>query len=130
MTACCAQEGELSPEASAKRVRWTVATASDVEAAYESALAADHHDPGRDRAVITDGMILANVQAALSPVGWAVPAGCTVPINYCGLADAHQRDRDRHAAISSTVDAMTGWPGAAHARRGPRRHGRGPAQGA
>jgi hypothetical protein len=42
---------------------WAVCTAADVEAAYASALAAGNPAPGGDEAVITDGMILANVQA-------------------------------------------------------------------
>jgi hypothetical protein len=42
---------------------YPVCVASDVEAAYESALAAGNPNPGGDEAVITDGMILANVQA-------------------------------------------------------------------
>jgi hypothetical protein len=42
---------------------WTVAGASDVEAAYASALAAGNEHPGSDPAVVTDGMILAVVQA-------------------------------------------------------------------
>lgn len=42
---------------------YPVAVASDVEAAYESALAAGNTNPGGDPSVITDGMILANVQA-------------------------------------------------------------------
>lgn len=42
---------------------YPVCIASDVEAAYASALAAGNPNPGGDEAVITDGMILANVQA-------------------------------------------------------------------
>jgi hypothetical protein len=49
--------------ANAVRMVWPVAIASDVAAAYESALAAGNPDPGGDPAVITDGMILANVAA-------------------------------------------------------------------
>lgn len=63
ITACCAQEGaETGAETVAYNLRWTVASASDVEAAYASALAADNPDPGGDETVITDAMILANVQ--------------------------------------------------------------------
>lgn len=50
-------------EMNARAMVFPVAVASDVEAAYASALAADNPDPGGDEAVITDGMILANVQA-------------------------------------------------------------------
>jgi hypothetical protein len=49
--------------ANATVMAWPVATATDVAAAYESALAAGNPAPGGDPAVITDGMILANVQA-------------------------------------------------------------------
>lgn len=46
---------------------WPVAIATDVAAAYDSALAAGNPNPGGDPAVITDGMILANVQAKWPP---------------------------------------------------------------
>ena len=49
--------------ANAMLMTWPVVIASDVAAAYESALAASNPNPGGDPAVITDGMILANVQA-------------------------------------------------------------------
>jgi len=42
---------------------WAVAGASDVEAAYASAIAADNPNPGGDESVITDAMILSHVQA-------------------------------------------------------------------
>ena len=54
---------QVAPEGLASSMTWAVATASDVEAAYASALAGSNPDPGGDPAVITDGMILANVQA-------------------------------------------------------------------
>jgi hypothetical protein len=47
----------------ANRMVWPVVIASDIEAAYASALAAGNPNPGGDEAVITDGQILANVQA-------------------------------------------------------------------
>jgi hypothetical protein len=47
----------------AQAMVWPVCIADDVAAAYESALAAGNPDPGGDPAVVTDGMILANVQA-------------------------------------------------------------------
>lgn len=65
VTAACAQEGATDPNAVMYQVIWPVAGASDVEAAYASALAAQNPDPGGDETVITDGMILANVQANL-----------------------------------------------------------------
>jgi len=46
-----------------RRMVYPVCIASDVEAAYASALAAGNPDPGGDEGVVTDGMILANVQA-------------------------------------------------------------------
>jgi hypothetical protein len=61
--ACCAQEGSTSPPETASVVLWPVCSASDVEAAYASALASGNPNPGGDETVITDGMILANVQA-------------------------------------------------------------------
>jgi hypothetical protein len=44
-------------------IMWMVCSANDVESAYASALAGLNPDPGGDESVITDGMILANVQA-------------------------------------------------------------------
>ena len=64
ITACCAQEGADDPNATMYQLRWSVVSASDVEAAYASALAANNPNPGGDETVVTDGMILANVQAA------------------------------------------------------------------
>lgn len=54
----------VDPAAAALLV-WPVVTAGDVEAAYAAALDNNVPDPGADPAVVTDGMILANVQA-----GW------------------------------------------------------------
>ena len=48
---------------SALAMVWPVCIASDVEAAYASALAGGNPNPGGDESVITDAMILANVQA-------------------------------------------------------------------
>ena len=67
LTACCAQEGRDDPIGSMFAVRWPVAGASDIEAAYASALASNNPDPGGDETVITDGMILSAVQANLPP---------------------------------------------------------------
>jgi hypothetical protein len=63
---CLAGEGQTNPLSVVGEVIWPVSAASDVEAAYASALAADNPDPGGDESVITDGMILAHVQAALA----------------------------------------------------------------
>lgn len=64
-TSACAAEGDPNPAVTVFRVIWPLAAASDVEAAYASALAGGNPDPGGDESVITDGMILANVQANL-----------------------------------------------------------------
>lgn len=42
---------------------WQVSSAQDIEAAYASALAGGNESPGGDESVITDGMLLAYVQA-------------------------------------------------------------------
>lgn len=64
VTACAAAEGATDPPTVAWfHYRWPVAAASDIEAAYASALAASNPDPGGDESVITDGMILSAVQA-------------------------------------------------------------------
>jgi len=55
----------VDPFVHAVALGWSVASASDVEAAYASALEADNPNPGGDESVITDAMILGNVQA-----GW------------------------------------------------------------
>ena len=65
VTACCATEGAADPLSALFDVLWPVCTAADVEAAYASALAANNPNPGGDETVITDGMILANVQPNL-----------------------------------------------------------------
>jgi len=67
VTAACAGEGQERPGAAMYEVIWSVAAASDIEAAYASAIAAGNPNPGGDEAVITDGMILSAVQAHLPP---------------------------------------------------------------
>ena len=73
VNACIAQEQgaknqPVNPGLLLQEMSWAVASASDVESAYASALAAQHGNPGGDQSVISDGMILANVQA-----NWPVP---------------------------------------------------------
>lgn len=51
----------------ASLIYWDVASAGDVEAAYSAALAGGIARPGADESAITDGMILANVQAHWPP---------------------------------------------------------------
>ena len=63
ITACCAQE-HREPLTD---VIHAVCTASDVEQAYAYALETENPNPGGDETVITDGMILANVQGFFSP---------------------------------------------------------------
>lgn len=75
---CAAQEGESEPEAWTGRTRRTWAAAPGWDAAWVYATethppieGAPPYDPGADEAVITDGMILAQVQimrGAPSPV--------------------------------------------------------------
>jgi hypothetical protein len=67
VTAAAAQEGAAQPELVIGELIWPVSSASDVEAAYASALAAGNPHPGGDEAVITDGMILSAVQAHMPP---------------------------------------------------------------
>lgn len=68
VTAAAAAEGASDPTTIvATHLIWPLATDSGVEAAYASALAAGNPDPGGDEAVITDGMILASVQANMPP---------------------------------------------------------------
>jgi hypothetical protein len=70
VTAAAAAEGATKqPDTVMYEIRWAVAVASDVAAAYESAVAAGNPNPGGDPAVITDGMILSSVQA-----NWPDPA--------------------------------------------------------
>lgn len=57
---------QLVPENAARMV-WPVCIASDVEAAYAYALQTENPDPGGDPTVVTDGMIVANVQAKWPP---------------------------------------------------------------
>jgi len=68
ITACVAQESDVGddPFALYLQVQWPVLTATDVEEAYEYALASGTENPGRDETVITDGMILSHVQATLA----------------------------------------------------------------
>jgi hypothetical protein len=63
VTAALAQEGASDPGGSVHLAIWPVVTATDIEAAYASALAAGNPDPGGDPSVITDALILAKVQA-------------------------------------------------------------------
>jgi hypothetical protein len=68
VTACAAQEGASSPNSAMYNLIWPVSSASDIEAAYASALAASNPNPGGDETVVTDQMILSAVQANWSLV--------------------------------------------------------------
>jgi len=65
--ACVADEGRPVDEIPSA-LFWHVAIADDIEAAYESALLAGTPSPGADESVISDQMILGNVQAYPWPV--------------------------------------------------------------
>jgi hypothetical protein len=61
--ACAAVEGIPDPENWAFRNSLLLASQPGWSEAWDSALAAGNEQPGADEAVITDGMILAAVQA-------------------------------------------------------------------
>lgn len=63
VTACAASEGISNPESWASEQRWALSASPGWVAAYASALATEKERPGDDEAVISDGMILAAVQA-------------------------------------------------------------------
>lgn len=67
LNAAAAAEGADDPIGAAWALRWPVAAAGDIAAAYASALAAGNPHPGSDEAVITDQMILSAVQANWPP---------------------------------------------------------------
>lgn len=54
------------PEAWAQEHRWELAAAPGWGDAWASAVAAGNEDPGADPGVITDGMILSEVQAVIA----------------------------------------------------------------
>jgi hypothetical protein len=65
------RQAQTSPSSVAYSLTWP--TAIDNEAAYESAIIADNPNPGGDPSVITDGNILASVQAHWPPDPEAMP---------------------------------------------------------
>lgn len=79
ITAAIAQEVDpgQNPYAWLPSVQWLVVTAGDIEDAYAYALGAGTPNPGGDETVITDGMILSSVQAALAVL--PTPAGGPLP---------------------------------------------------
>ena len=60
--ACVADEGQ-NVDAVPSALFWHVAVAQDIEDAYESALTNGVPSPGADESVISDQMILGNVQS-------------------------------------------------------------------
>lgn len=66
VVACAASEGISNPESWASEQRWALSASPGWVSAYASALAAEKERPGDDEAVISDGMILAAVQALRS----------------------------------------------------------------
>ena len=73
VTQCAAQQGVTDdPDLWARTNRHTWAAAPSWDAVWESALVAhpeEGYDPGADGSVITDGMILSQVQAMLAEPG-------------------------------------------------------------
>jgi hypothetical protein len=63
ITAAVAQEGEDNPVYWTSLWVWSVVAAPGWSEAYASAVAGEVPNPGKDEAVITDGMILSSVQA-------------------------------------------------------------------
>lgn len=62
ITACAAQEGEPDPDSWAYLTRWQWAAAPGWGAAFASAEVSGDPDPGAAEDVITDAMILTQVQ--------------------------------------------------------------------
>lgn len=69
ITACAAQQAKPDPEAWTLKYHWYLAASPGWAEAWESYLAGGPAgDPGSDETVITDGMILAAVEAIEEPV--------------------------------------------------------------
>lgn len=62
-TACAVSEGVQDPSFWVQQRSWQLSIQPGCDAAYASALAGGDPDPGGNESVITDGMILAAVQA-------------------------------------------------------------------
>lgn len=62
-TACAVSEGIRDPGFWAQQKAWQLSAQPNWDSAYASALAVKNPMPGADEGVITDGMILAAVQA-------------------------------------------------------------------
>ena len=66
LTAAVAKEQILDPKGWLYPRNWQVVSAPGWDAAWDSAVAGGVQNPGADEAVITDGMILASVQAVIA----------------------------------------------------------------
>lgn len=66
VAACAATQGMPSPVQWADTYLWRLSGSPGWDDAYAYAVASDNARPGYDEAVITDGMILAAVQAVLT----------------------------------------------------------------
>jgi hypothetical protein len=69
VTAAAAQQGQTEPERWTYEHRWVYGAAPGWGAAFASAEAAGNPDPGAAPDVITDGMILSQVQSMLGGQG-------------------------------------------------------------
>jgi len=67
VSACAAQEMPGDPVQWMAENMLRLSAQPGWDAAWSSAVAAGNPDPGRDEAVITDGMILSGVQALATP---------------------------------------------------------------
>lgn len=66
LTAAVAKEGILDPKGWLYPRNWQLVSQPGWDAAWDSAVAGGVANPGEDEAVITDGMILAGVQAIIA----------------------------------------------------------------
>ena len=62
VTACAAQENKPNFQAWVRNNMWTIVSASDWDAAWTYAVDTNIVDPGNNEGVITDQMILSQVQ--------------------------------------------------------------------
>ena len=67
VTAGAAKESIDYPDQWSQNNKWELAAQPGWDAAWDSAVAGGNPDPGSDEAVITDGMILAGIQALTAP---------------------------------------------------------------
>lgn len=107
------------------RMIWPVASATDVEAAYASALAAGN--PDRTASVVTDGMILANVRQVAAGRTGVSDFGDLEPDDVFGTEPADPRtDRPQAPRVADGPRVRTGpmGPSRRTGTRRPDRHRR------